>query len=127
MLGTRGHVAPPPRFLGTDRHELDYNDDNQVIDYVTNVYDPPGEGIQMGCQGDLIEYRGNHSAQNAGYLVYHREQKYCPKPNGGGNNLVYCGPTIPAAPETCPADIDGDDSVGFSDLLGLLTAWGPCP
>jgi hypothetical protein len=27
----------------------------------------------------------------------------------------------------CPADIDGDDIVGISDLLALLAAWGPCP
>jgi hypothetical protein len=26
-----------------------------------------------------------------------------------------------------PADIDGDGVVGFSDLLLLLAAWGPCP
>ena len=27
----------------------------------------------------------------------------------------------------CPGDIDGDGMTGFSDLLELLAAWGPCP
>ncbi|NNF43190.1 MAG: right-handed parallel beta-helix repeat-containing protein [Phycisphaerales bacterium] len=27
----------------------------------------------------------------------------------------------------CPADLDGDDTVGFTDLLVVLSAWGPCP
>jgi len=27
----------------------------------------------------------------------------------------------------CPEDLDGDDDVGFADLLALLTKWGPCP
>ena len=26
----------------------------------------------------------------------------------------------------CAADFDGDDEVGFNDLLALLAAWGPC-
>ena len=27
---------------------------------------------------------------------------------------------------SCPADLDGSGDVGFSDLLGIITAWGPC-
>jgi hypothetical protein len=27
---------------------------------------------------------------------------------------------------TCAEDIDGDDSVGVTDFLGLLAVWGPC-
>jgi len=27
----------------------------------------------------------------------------------------------------CPEDIDGDGMVGFSDLLFILSNWGPCP
>lgn len=29
--------------------------------------------------------------------------------------------------QLCPADLDGDCSVGASDLLLLLASWGPCP
>ncbi len=28
---------------------------------------------------------------------------------------------------SCPWDLDGDANVGFTDLLELLTNWGPCP
>jgi hypothetical protein len=27
----------------------------------------------------------------------------------------------------CPADLDGDGTVGITDFLALLSAWGPCP
>jgi plastocyanin len=27
----------------------------------------------------------------------------------------------------CPEDIDDDDTVGFTDLLAVLSSWGPCP
>ena len=27
----------------------------------------------------------------------------------------------------CPADADGDGNVGITDLLVLLSTWGPCP
>jgi polyhydroxybutyrate depolymerase len=30
-------------------------------------------------------------------------------------------------PELCPADLDGDDAVGTTDLLALLAAWGSRP
>ena len=26
----------------------------------------------------------------------------------------------------CPEDLDGDDMIGFSDLLVVITSWGPC-
>jgi hypothetical protein len=26
-----------------------------------------------------------------------------------------------------PGDVDGDEEVGFTDLLAILAAWGPCP
>lgn len=26
----------------------------------------------------------------------------------------------------CPADISGDGEIGFTDLLAVLSAWGPC-
>ncbi|RPG09010.1 MAG: hypothetical protein CBB84_005275 [Phycisphaera sp. TMED24] len=29
--------------------------------------------------------------------------------------------------DTCPADVDGDGSIGFSDVLVILNDWGACP
>ncbi len=31
------------------------------------------------------------------------------------------------APDPCPADVDDDGTVGITDLLALLAAWGPNP
>ncbi|MCP3905325.1 MAG: hypothetical protein GY715_16990 [Planctomycetes bacterium] len=36
-----------------------------------------------------------------------------------------CATTI--CPNLCPADLDGSGDVGFSDILVLISAWGPCP
>jgi len=33
----------------------------------------------------------------------------------------------PAGFDRCNADLDGDNVVGFSDLVQMLSAWGPCP
>lgn len=30
-------------------------------------------------------------------------------------------------PECCPADLNGDEVIDIADLLALLAAWGPCP
>ena len=30
-------------------------------------------------------------------------------------------------PDDCPNDIDGNGSIGFTDVLAILNAWGPCP
>ena len=37
-----------------------------------------------------------------------------------------CDDCQPAADE-CPADIDGDGTIGFSDVLVILNDWGVCP
>ena len=29
-------------------------------------------------------------------------------------------------PNNCPADINGDGTVGVSDVLSMIEAWGPC-
>jgi hypothetical protein len=37
------------------------------------------------------------------------------------------GNGVPDECEACDADITGDETVDFQDLLNLLAAWGPCP
>ena len=37
-----------------------------------------------------------------------------------------CDDCQPAADE-CPADVDGDGTIGFSDVLVILNDWGVCP
>ena len=41
---------------------------------------------------------------------------------GGG----YCEDCEPVA-DDCPADVDGDGEIGFSDVLIILNEWGACP
>jgi hypothetical protein len=42
-----------------------------------------------------------------------------------GNEALFLCPWVCAG--GCPADLDGDGSVGITDLLALLGAWGDCP
>ena len=37
-----------------------------------------------------------------------------------------CNDCQPAA-DDCPADVDGDGTIGFSDVLVILNDWGVCP
>ena len=37
-----------------------------------------------------------------------------------------CDDCEPVA-DDCPADVDGDGSIGFSDVLIILNDWGACP
>jgi len=44
-----------------------------------------------------------------------------------GNGKINIGDTLAAVQLAgCSADLDGDNTVGISDLLQLLAAWGPC-
>jgi len=44
--------------------------------------------------------------------------------NGSNSGSAYLFDA--AGPSACPWDLDGNDSVGASDLLTLLASWGPC-
>lgn len=44
-----------------------------------------------------------------------------------GHGRINSDATIAAVNRRCPADLDGDGSVGASDLLALLAAWGTNP
>ncbi|MCZ6664259.1 MAG: S8 family serine peptidase [Gammaproteobacteria bacterium] len=44
-----------------------------------------------------------------------------------GHGRINSSATIAAVNSSCPADLDGDGSVGASDLLALLAAWGTDP
>ena len=52
----------------------------------------------------------------------------CPAdPNGAQSDSVGDGMGDACDPDFCPADLDFDSTVGITDLLGLLAAWGPNP
>jgi hypothetical protein len=52
----------------------------------------------------------------AAYLI-----KVAGGPAGGVLTIACDGP----CPTPCAADVDGDNTVGILDFLGLLAAWGP--
>ena len=41
--------------------------------------------------------------------------------------LVSGSYTLEPAPAACPADLNNDGSVDFSDLVQLISKWGNCP
>lgn len=45
---------------------------------------------------------------------------------GFGDLLALLSAWGPCPKGPCPGDLDGDGAVAFGDLLGLLAAWGPC-
>ena len=48
---------------------------------------------------------------------------------GGGTAFTYQGQlpsTVISSEAGCSADLDGDGTVGATDLLALLATWGPC-
>ena len=44
-----------------------------------------------------------------------------------GNGRINAGAAVAALGSPCPADLDGNETVGASDVLGLLAAWGTDP
>ncbi len=76
--------------------------------------------------GGMFNGDGSPTVANTGFCSNTPDAIDGSYTDGGGNSLEFCGPPI-QAPETCPADLDGDDAVDFDDLLAVLTAWGPCP
>ncbi|MCP3902058.1 MAG: hypothetical protein GY715_00355 [Planctomycetes bacterium] len=42
-----------------------------------------------------------------------------------GALLLAAAPVGGAAP--CPEDLNGDNEVGFGDVLQVIANWGPCP
>lgn len=44
--------------------------------------------------------------------------------NDGGDNCISDDCTNCSKPKECPGDLDGDDSIGFSDVLIVLSDWG---
>ncbi len=82
---------------------------------------PPSDGNLLGCNDDAAgcpSFRSKLSMPvSSGQCYLIRAGGY----NGGSGTGEL---TISCSPE-CPADLDGDGSVGIVDFLSLLSAWGP--
>lgn len=81
----------------------------------TGIFASPGEPLQ--CPTVLIaQFTLEGDFTLTGVVAW--------VPAGGGPGFV----STPFEVSTfCTGDIDGDDVIGFSDLITILTEWGPCP
>jgi hypothetical protein len=95
--------------------------DTRLAAYATCSAAPPSDGNLLGCNDDAPGCAGYGSRLSVpvtgGFCYLIRAGGY----NGGhgtGTLTIACAPP-------CPADLDGDGSVGIVDFLALLAAWGP--
>jgi probable HAF family extracellular repeat protein len=75
--------------------------------YNLNDLIPPGTGLDLRSARDI-----NDAGQIVGYAINEADQL----------RAFLLTPV-----DTCPADVNGDDTVNVTDLLSCLAMWGPCP
>jgi len=104
-----------------------------IITMVGNAFVNPGECGDGSWIQATVEYRApGVNDDNNNYVPDDCEQVPCPgdvDANGtiGFSDVLVVLSTWGACGSPCPADIDLNGTVGFPDLLIILTAWGPCP
>ena len=118
-------------------------------DFDLNEADPPqdGDGFHL-----LLAPLGTRATATPAGALLHRFEFVAVAPGGpsaidlapsGGSGAItrvidgtvpgldvtgaLIGALVEVTAGSCRADIDDDGSVGFSDLVILLSAWGPCP
>ena len=91
------------------------------------IYVVDGSPTLTGCK-----FSENTASQGGGLDIH-------PTSSATVTNSMFCdnlprdihGPVdlqnISTCPNPCPADVDGDGTVGITDFLDVLAAWGACP
>ena len=93
-------------FLPQGTYVVQFNECEGVIDF---GFEPESEGsccVNSGCT-----------------LT---KETACNELGGAWAENGSCDDCEPVA-DDCPADVDGDGSIGFSDILIILNDWGTCP
>ena len=94
-----------------------FRDPDNTLMPVAMAFDPSGEGL----------YTMSHQPGHIRLVTYdcngNGERDTCDIETGKSEDAN--GNGIPDECE-CTGDIDEDGEVGFSDLLDVLAAWGPC-
>ena len=124
-------------FTGAIDQDLDTNDDGTLDltpwDVIVDDFALVGTQVPPTGTGDWV-YSENRAGPAGTFVVSH--VKYCPSTQilTIGNFDPTLGDDSPGLPNgdcnygaVCPADLDGDGSVGASDLTIVLGAWGACP
>lgn len=107
----------PALFMGGAFEQAEDAWVNRVVKWDGSRYWPLGDGV-----GEWISSLAAYDDGNGPDLYV-----------GGGFSLAYDLPVSNIVnyggcpPTPCPGDIDGNRSVGVTDLLALLAAWGPNP
>ncbi|NNF44953.1 MAG: hypothetical protein HKN62_18270 [Phycisphaerales bacterium] len=101
----------------------------------TGVYRYDADGVQIGTWDIGTSPRGVYELEN-GLILWAggtrvgtldpATGKVADIVNEGGTSFRYIEP-FSFTPASCVADLDGSGDVGFTDLLAILAAWGPCP
>jgi uncharacterized membrane protein len=82
--------------------------------------------VQLGVPDldDVILASANDVSQDGRTIV---GWGYVPDPEFGLAQRGWIATLPEPEPIECPEDLDGDNTVGFTDLTQLLGSWGPCP
>ncbi len=102
--------------------EVDFNDGLFDPDATTSVVGCPPDGAPCCCPVTtrIGEYNGVAFGNSNTYVVW--ADNSCTK-----GDVTMLDTFFDQNPVPCPADLDGDGSVGILDLLALLAAWGTDP
>jgi cytochrome c551/c552 len=111
-------------------HDIDQNGDVDFTDFALflSVYAGPQEDCNGNSVLDLLDMLNGTSDDLNGNAI--PDECECPADSDGDgsvgiNDLLDLLAAWGPNPGH-PADIDGDGTVGINDLLDLLAAWGPC-
>lgn len=130
-------------FFGAEGMDLDTDDDgvfdvtpwSEIVDLIALVeepnpptsteyhYGPPAIGPDPGSGMGHV-YRCETAAT---WVIGQFLLDASVPPDGVVDSEDTPGATNLACPTPCPADLNGDDTVNVTDLLEMLTAWGPNP
>jgi len=108
---------------------MDIADDGTIVGFDV-IMTSRQAWIRPGDDGDIISL-GFYLSQHGGSIPDGASLQVCQAISTDGRYIIGHGAfsnawRIIIEPATCIGDIDGDWSVGFTDLVAVLAAWGPC-
>ncbi len=83
---------------------------------------PSGSGSTLACNDDFCGTSPQISFPVNSGTVYRIRIGGQNNASGSGTMVISCTPSAPP----CPADINHDNQVNVTDLLAILSSWGPC-
>jgi uncharacterized membrane protein len=108
---------------------MDIADDGTIVGFDT-ILTSRQAWIQPGGVGDIISM-SLYISTHGGSIPDGAAMQVCQAISADGSIVIGHGAFSNAwrviiEPTTCVGDLDGDGTVGFTDLVAVLAAWGPC-